>query len=142
MGKVILILFDNNRKRKIMNPVSAKASVAETIIGSPVKQLNIEEKVYKPADSIEISNTSKAFAKVENFLNLGKRDRLDTGDLNEEEKKEFLKMLSKLLQEGIVGYEILEVNGKPEKHYIVNQIGDERLKGAKLYKKYFRDGTY
>ncbi|MBX3006648.1 MAG: hypothetical protein KF816_01345 [Melioribacteraceae bacterium] len=111
--------------------------VAET---PPVKFIS-DSKNEKPIDKIEISNTAKAFAKLDNFLNLGKKDRLDTSDLNEEEKKEFLKMLAKLLQEGIVGYEILEINGKPEKHYIVNQIGDERIKGAKLYKKYLSDGT-
>jgi hypothetical protein len=44
-------------------------------------------------------------------------------------------MLAKLLKAGVVGYEVLEVNGKPEKHYIVNEIGDERIYGAKLYKK-------
>jgi len=86
-------------------------------------------------DSIEISNTSKAFNKLNNFFNLGKRNRLDISDLNPKEKKEFLKMLAKLLKVGIIGYEILNVNGKPEKHYIVNEIGDQRIYGAKLYKK-------
>ena len=107
---------------------------------------NEKEKVEKkesslPKDKLEISNTSKAFSKVEKFLSLGRPDRLDIDDLNEEEKKEFLKMLSALLKKGIVGYEILEVNGKPEKHYIVNQIGDERLNGAKVYKRkgYYND---
>ncbi len=87
------------------------------------------------SDSIDISASSKAFKKIDDFLNLGKADRLDTSDLNPSEKEEFLKMLSTLLKKGVIGYEILEVNGKPEKHYIVNQIGDERLKGAKLWKK-------
>ncbi|MFH0736821.1 MAG: hypothetical protein V1773_18470 [bacterium] len=91
--------------------------------------------VDKKSDSIDISASSKAFKKIDDFLNLGKADRLDTNELNPAEKEEFLKMLSTLLKKGIVGYEILEVNGKPEKHYIVNQIGDERLKGAKLWKK-------
>ncbi len=92
-------------------------------------------------DTIEISNTSKAFAKVEGFLNLGKPNRMDVSDLNDAEKEEFYKMLAKLIKAGIVGYEILEVNGKPEKHYIVNQIGDQRIKGAKLYKRpgYYKD---
>ena len=45
-----------------------------------------------------------------------------------------MKMLADLIHKGIVGYEILEVNGKPEKHYIVNEIGDKRIYGAKLYK--------
>lgn len=85
-------------------------------------------------DTFTISNTSKAFDKVEDFLNLGKSGRLDIGDLNEDEKKEFLKILASLLQKGIVGYEILEVNGKPEKHFIECEIGDQRIKQAKLYK--------
>ena len=76
---------------------------------------------------------------MDNFLNLGKPDRLDLGGLNEEEKKEFLKMLAELIQIGVVGFEVIEVNGKPEKHYIVNQIGDQRIYGAKLYKK---NGNY
>ena len=86
-------------------------------------------------DSAEISNTSKAFKKLDDFFNLGKADRLNTDDLNPKEKQEFLKMLSDLIKKGVVGYEILEVNGKPEKHYIDMEIGDRRIYGAKLYKK-------
>jgi len=99
------------------------------------------KKEKTPQDTIEISNTSKAFTKVEGFLNLGKPNRLDISDLNDAEKEEFYKMLAKLIKAGIVGYEILEVNGKPEKHYIVNQLGDQRIKGAKLYKRqgYYKD---
>ena len=91
------------------------------------------DSTVRNSDSITISNTSKAFKKLDDFLNLGKPDRLSADDLNPAEKEEFLKMLAYSLKKGIVGYEILEVNGKPEKHYIVNQIGDDRLKGAKLY---------
>lgn len=87
------------------------------------------------SDRLEISAAGKAFKKIDDFLNLGKPDRLDTSDLSPAEKEEFLKILANLLKKGVVGYEILEVNGKPEKHYIVNQIGDERIRGAKLYKK-------
>ena len=86
-------------------------------------------------DKIEISNTSKAFDKLNDFMNLGKPDRMDISDLSPEEMEEFLKMLADLLKSGFVGYEIREVDGKPEKHFIVNQIGDERLYGTKLYKK-------
>lgn len=87
------------------------------------------------SDSVEISNTAKVYDKVDKFLDLGDSDRLDIGELNEAERKEFLKMLSALIKKGIVGYEVLDVNGKPEKHFVDNQIGDKRLKGAKLYKK-------
>jgi hypothetical protein len=107
----------------------------QSIYSSLLEKTKTTAKDNPKKDSIEISNTSKAFAKIDRFLNLGAPDRLDTEDLNPAEKEEFLKMLSDLLKKGVVGYEILEVNGKPEKHYIVNQIGDERLKGAKLYKK-------
>jgi hypothetical protein len=87
------------------------------------------------SDSAEISNTSKAFNKVNEFLNLGSTDRLNLDDLNDGEKKEFLKMLSDLIKKGVVGYEVLEVNGRPEKHYIDMEIGDRRIYGARLYRK-------
>lgn len=86
-------------------------------------------------DKAEISDTSKAFSKLDKFLNLGAKDRLDISDLNKEERAEFLKMLAAVIQKGVVGYEVLEIDGKPEKHFIVNQIGNERTYGAKLYKK-------
>ncbi len=96
-----------------------------------------EESLAKK-DSLEVSNTSRAFSKLNEFMNLGSPFRLDDlHDMAPGEKEEFLKMLSKLLKAGIVGYEYLEVNGKKEKHFIVNQIGDERIYGAKHYKEPF-----
>ncbi|MCX6169126.1 MAG: hypothetical protein NTX65_07300 [Ignavibacteriales bacterium] len=97
-----------------------------------VKKANLNS---QSKDSVEISNTAKVYDRIDKFLNLGRPDRLDVTDLNDAEKEEFLKMLANLLKHGIIGYEILDVNGKPEKHFIVNQIGDERIYGAKLYKK-------
>ncbi len=122
-----------------MRPVN-NAKYFQNVLTTNLKGKKIE-KITPPQDSIKISNTSKAFAKLDKFLNLGRPDRLDIDDLNEAEKKEFLKMLSYLLKRGIIGYEVLEVNGKPEKHYIVNQIGNERIYGAKLFKKkgYYKD---
>ncbi|MBI2420397.1 MAG: hypothetical protein HYV28_21255 [Ignavibacteriales bacterium] len=86
-------------------------------------------------DSAEISNTAKAFSKVEKFLDMNNPNRLNINDLNDAEKEEFLKMLVGAIKEGVVGYEVLEVNGLPEKHFLVNEIGDKRLNGAKPYKK-------
>jgi hypothetical protein len=119
----------------MIDPINKKTNtfIFQTATGKTTKENEPLPGTLK--DSSEISDTSKAFAKIDDFLNLGKSDRLDINDLNEGEKKEFLKMLSELIKKGIVGYEVIEVNGKPEKHYIVNEIGDERLKGAKLYKK-------
>ncbi len=90
------------------------------------------ERLEKNKDSFELSSTPKVFDKINNFLNLGKSDRLDVSDLNSAEREEFLQMLSKLLQAGVVGYEMLEIDGKIEKHFIVNQIGNPRTKGAKV----------
>lgn len=121
-----------------MEPINNSKSLAGFLFTST----NTEKETTKAEglkDSIEFSNTLKVFARIDKFLNLGRPDRLEIDDLNEEEQKEFLKVLADLLKRGIVGYEILEVNGKPEKHYVVNQIGNERLYDAKLYK---RDGYY
>lgn len=116
-----------------MEPIGYKSGFAKVFTPTSVK---IENNNLIPAkNKTSVSNTSKAFSKLDDFLNLGKRDRLDLSDLNEAEKEEFLKMMAALLKKGIVGYEILEVNGKPEKHYIVNQVGDKRVYGAKLYNK-------
>lgn len=106
-------------------------------------EIPVEKNKSSGNDSLTISNTAKAFAVVDKMMNLGKEGRFnleDINNLNNEEKKDFYKMLSSLLQKGILGYEELEVNGKKEKHFIVNQIGNERLKGAKLYRKnYFEE---
>ena len=117
-----------------MLPIDNTTNIFTAFYSSSIKN-NGTNKEESSNDSIQISNTSKVFNKIDSFLNLGKRDRLDMSDLNDEEKKEFLKMIAELLKRGIVGYEVLEINGKPEKHYIVNQIGDQRTYGAKLYKK-------
>jgi hypothetical protein len=87
------------------------------------------------SDSIEISNTAKVYDNDDKFLNLGNSDRTKLSKMNAAEKDEFLKMLATTLKKGIVGYEVLNVNGKPEKHFVENEIGDERIYGAKLYKK-------
>ncbi|MBA4406629.1 hypothetical protein C0389_05085 [bacterium] len=128
-----LNIFDNNRKKNIpMKPVDSSKTLQD-LFTSDSRKVKLPGKNPPAKDSIEISNTSKVYNRIDKFLNLGRPDRLDVSDLNNAEREEFLKMLSDLIRKGIVGFEVLEVNGKPEKHYIVNQIGDERLKGAKLY---------
>jgi hypothetical protein len=93
------------------------------------------EETTQKKDSAEISNTSKVLNKVEQFMNLGSSDRLSIDDLSPSEKKEFLTMLSKLIKNGYMGYEVLDINGRPEKHDIDMEIGDQRIVGSKLYKK-------
>lgn len=104
-------------------------------LGKTEQRLSEQTSLMQKGDSLQISDDGKAFQAVDEFLNLGKSDRTDISSLSPDEKKEFFKMLGNLAQKGIVGYEVLKVNGVPEKHFIETEIGDKRLKGAKLYKK-------
>ncbi|AFN74118.1 hypothetical protein MROS_0877 [Melioribacter roseus P3M-2] len=124
-----------------MEPVSGNKFFLSALFAQLKNETLTNDKTVASTDSAEISNTARVFDKLDKFLNLGRKDRLDIGDLNEAEKEEFMKMLATLIKRGIVGYEVLEINGKPEKHYIVNQIGNERTYGARLYNKkgYYRD---
>lgn len=70
---------------------------------------------------------SKIMNKVDNFLNLGAEKNLSLDGMNDDEKKKFLLILSKLMKEGIIGYQYYEVDGKIEKHFITTSIGDKRL---------------
>lgn len=123
-----------------MKPVD-NSKTLQDLFTSNSRKVKLPNKNLPAKDSIEISNRSKVYDRIDKFLNLGRPDRLDVGDLNQAEREEFLKILTNLIRKGIVGFEVLEINGKPEKHYIVNQIGNERIYGAKLYKKngYYKD---
>ncbi len=92
-------------------------------------------------DTAEISNTAKVMNNIDKFFNLGSSDRTELSDMNGAEQQEFIKMTADLIKHGVMGYEVLDVNHKPEKHDIVLEIGDQRIKGAKLYKKqvYYKD---
>lgn len=98
-----------------------------------------EQKASEKKDSAEISNTAKVLNNIDKFFNLGRDDRTELSDMNTAEQQEFIKMTADLIKHGIMGYEVLDVKHKPEKHDIVLEIGDQRIKGAKLYKK---DGYY
>ncbi len=93
----------------------------------------VRESAVTEARKNNVSISSNVFKKVEEFMNAGTTKDVLLSDLTPDEKNQFFKILAGLLKAGIVGYEILEVNGKPEKHYLVNQIGDRRLYGAKRY---------
>lgn len=123
-----------------MEPVGKKDPVINKLPEPVIKTENKEALPIK-TDSIEISNTAKVYDNVNKFLNLGSENRLELSKMNKADKDEFLKMLASLIKKGVVGYEVLDVKGKPEKHFIENEIGDQRIKGAKLYKKkgYYKD---
>lgn len=83
---------------------------------------------------INEAGKSDVFSAVDSFFNLGNSDRLSSYDnLSDKDKASFVKIVAELAKQGYVGYEILEINGQPEKHSIESQIGDDRVKNAKLY---------
>jgi len=96
-------------------------------------QENQKTNIENSDHMLNISNTSKLLNKVESFLNLNSANNLNIDDLPNEDKEEFLAMISSLMKEGIIGYEVLEIDGQPEKHFIVNQIGNDQIYDAKLY---------
>jgi hypothetical protein len=83
------------------------------------------ELVIEHDDALILNEKSKAFKKLESFLDLGKPDKFDLSNLCDQEKDEFLGMLYELLKCGVVGYQKVETKGKIEKHYVINNLGDE-----------------
>jgi hypothetical protein len=104
-----------------LSPQSSEKEQSDDVFGPPVQN---------DANPISVINA------VEGFLDLGNSDRLgEYSSLSDSEKEKFNKMLGKLLKAGVIGYEILEVDGQKEKHFLSTQIGDERLYNAKRYNK-------
>lgn len=120
--------------------IEALSNVFKAFVNKTNSFFSKEKKYTSVEDKAEISNTAKAFDAVNKILDLGNSNRFSEADLdklNPKEKEEFLKMLAILLKKGVVGYEVLEIKGKPVKYYIVNEIGDTRTYGAKLSKKHY-----
>jgi hypothetical protein len=87
----------------------------------------------KPAYVTHISTSAKVMNRLDEFLNMGQSDSLSLDDMSEAEQDTFLGMLSALLKEGVMGYEMLEIeDGMPEKYFIVNQIGSQETYGKQL----------
>ena len=124
---------------KMIDKINEQKKIENLFLFSDESEKKKKEE-NKIKDKLEISDSAKVYDAVNKFMNLGRNDRLDIKGLSKEERKEFLQMLAKLLQKGIVGFEILEVNGKKEKHFIENQIGNQRLYGAKRVKQTYYKG--
>ncbi len=118
-----------------MDSINALAGASQTAQNAQSLRKSAREivRVEAQKEGNPIPNTSKAFNKLDQFLNLGTSRDLKTDDLTPEELAQFLKMLSFLLKKGVVGYHVYDVNGKPEKYYALTEIGDRRLRGKKLY---------
>ncbi|ACH40166.1 hypothetical protein Gbem_3165 [Citrifermentans bemidjiense Bem] len=85
-------------------------------------------------DFVNISTSQDVFSAVDDFFNLGNSNRFDGfHNLSREDKESFVKIVAELAKAGYMGYEELKVNNKLERHEIAHQIGDQRLRGAKVY---------
>ncbi len=72
-------------------------------------------------------NEPKIFHRLGRFFDLGSTKNLNLSDMNAEETDIFFKSLAKLAKKGIIGWNYFEIDGQIEKHYITNQIGNNRL---------------
>ena len=86
------------------------------------------------AVSVELSASHDVFSAVDDFYNLGRSGRFEAfHKLSPEDKEQFVKIVAELAKSGYVGYEELIVNNKVERHEIISQIGDDRLRNARVY---------
>lgn len=93
------------------------------------------------ADDVEALSSSfdrsNSLDLVDRFLDLGQG--LDLTDLSKEELAEAFEVIAELLERGIVGYEVREINGAPHKVFIDVAIGSD-LHRAPLWRNGRVDG--
>ncbi len=87
------------------------------------------------AVAVDLSASHDVFAAVDKFFDLNSPGKLETfNSLSPDEKGQALKMVAELGKRGYVGYETLLVNNqKVERHDIIMEIGDDRLRNARVY---------
>lgn len=84
--------------------------------------------------SVDFSVSQDVFGAVNDFFNLGKSGRFDAfHSLSPDDKEQFVKIVAELAKSGYVGFEELLVNKKVERHEISSQIGNQRLRLARVY---------
>ena len=80
------------------------------------------------------ANPIKAARAADDLFNLGSSLRIKTWNrLSGSARDTFVSMAAELAQRGVIGFDILEVNGRPYKSFAVNQIGDSLTSNAPLY---------
>ncbi|QXE92958.1 hypothetical protein KP001_10740 [Geomonas subterranea] len=94
----------------------------------------VEEHPAADADLVNISASQDVFSAVDNFFNLGTSDRFGAfHKLSPKDKEQFVQIVADLAKAGYMGYEELVVNKKVERHDLENKIGDQRIRGARVY---------
>ncbi len=109
----------------------------ETVDQVTLSQVTQNHSVQSGRDSavsVDLSVSHDVFTAVDNFYNLGRSGRFDSfHSLSPEDKEQFVKIVAELAKSGYVGFEELVVNKKVERHDISSQIGDQRLRSARVY---------
>jgi len=75
---------------------------------------------------------------VDRMLDLSRGGRNPISPLEQldgEGLQTFIDMTATLLQHGVVGYELLEIDKQPYTSFVTNRIGDPRLQGAQFYRR-------
>lgn len=84
------------------------------------------------------SRPFSAFDAVDRFLDLNSDNRFsflnDPNIAKNEDFMTFVKIITNLIKNGIVGYEYLKVNNRPYKSFLSTQIGAQDLYGKKVYR--------
>ena len=92
--------------------------------------------------NLESNSFNKVFDRVDNFFDVGSTKNMDFSDFSKKEMESFLKVLSSLMKEGIIGYEYYEVDGKVEKYFLTTSIGNRRLYNAEWKARYDNRGGW
>jgi len=114
-------------------------SISGTFV-HPDKNLKSFKKIHNKNQNSSGETTSQSFSAfdaVDRFLNLNSNNRFSFLKYPNIEKNEdfmtFVKIITGLIKNGIVGYEYLKVNNRPYKSFLSTQIGDQNLYGKKVY---------
>jgi hypothetical protein len=87
-----------------------------------------------PADSVDISASSDVFGAVDSFFDLGKSNRFeDFHKLSPADQEKFIQIVATLSKSGYAGYQELKVGGQIERHDVLDEVVDERVRGARVY---------
>jgi len=78
--------------------------------------------------------TSGVLASVDAIFDLTGPRRFPSETLSPEEQGEALAITANLLQQGIVGVETVEVDGRPVETFAVTRLGSETLRNAAAYR--------
>lgn len=122
--------------------ISALAAYKAMILGSttdtgsanPSPKRDSGADATAEADQVNISTSQDVFTAVDNFFNLGASNRFDAfHKLSPDDKEQFVQIVADLAKSGYMGYEELVVNKKVERHDLENRIGDDRIRGARVY---------